>query len=121
MKITILHNNRCGKSRAALKLLEEKGLQPEIRNYLEHPLQEDEIIGILEKLNLSIQEIIRKNEDLWKQNPNYKQLSDKELILLLVQQPKLLQRPIIITSTKAIVARDIERLEEFIENLSELN
>ena len=66
--ITILHNNRCGKSRAALQFLESKGVAFEVRNYLENPLSEVEIEDLLSKLDTSIHNIIRKNEDLWKEN-----------------------------------------------------
>ena len=62
--ITILHNNRCGKSRAALQYLESKGVAFEVRNYLENPLSEVEIEDLLSKLDISIHNIIRKNEDL---------------------------------------------------------
>ena len=68
MKIVILHNNRCGKSRAALQLLESKGLDFETRLYLENPLSETEIKELLEKLDVSVNDIIRKNEEIWKEN-----------------------------------------------------
>ena len=109
--ITILHNNRCGKSRTALQFLESKGLDFEVRNYLENPLSELEIKELLEKLDVSIHEIIRKNEDIWKENFSEKVYSDSGLISILANYPKLLQRPIIIKDNKAIIARDLEKLE----------
>lgn len=112
--ITILHNNRCGKSRTALQFLEGKGLQFEVRNYLENPLSELEIEDLLEKLDVSIHDIIRKNEDLWKENFSEKYYSDSGLVSILANYPKLLQRPIVIKDSKAIIARDIEKLEKFI-------
>ena len=112
--ITILHNNRCGKSRAALQYLESKELQFEVRNYLEIPLSELEIKDLLEKLDVSVQDIIRKNENLWKENFSQNTYSDSDLVSILSNYPKLLQRPIVIKDNKAIIARDIEKLEKFL-------
>ena len=108
--ITILHNNRCGKSRAALQFLESKGLQFEVRNYLENPLSEVEIEDLLS----SIHNIIRKNEDLWKENFSETTYSDSGLVSILANYPKLFQRPIVIKDNKAIIAREIEKLEKFL-------
>lgn len=112
--ITILHNNRCGKSRNALQFLESKGLEFEVRNYLENPLSEVEIEDLLEKLDVSVHEIIRKNEDLWKEKFSEKSYSDSGLISILANYPKLLQRPIVIKNSKAIIARDLEKIEKFL-------
>jgi len=112
--ITILHNNRCGKSRAALQYLESKGVAFEVRNYLENPLSEVEIEDLLTKLDTSIHNIIRKNEDLWKENFSETIYSDSGLVSILANYPKLLQRPIVIKDNKAIIAREIEKLEKFL-------
>ena len=114
MKIVILHNNRCGKSRAALQLLERKGLDFETRLYLENPLSETEIKELLEKLDVSVNDIIRKNEEIWKENFSSTTYSEQGLISILSNYPKLLQRPIVIKGNKAIVARDLEKLEQFL-------
>ena len=112
--ITILHNNRCGKARTALQYLESKGVAFEVRNYLEDPLSEVEIEDILSKLDTSIHNIIRKNEDLWKENFSETTYSDSGLVSILANYPKLLQRPIVIKDNKAIIAREIEKLEKFL-------
>lgn len=112
--ITIIHNNRCGKSRAALQFLESKGLDFETRLYLENPLSEIEIEDVLEKLNLTADDIIRKNEDIWKEKFSSVSYSQQGLISILANYPKLLQRPIVIKGSKAIVARDLEKLEQFL-------
>ena len=102
--ITILHNNRCGKSRTALQYLESKGVAFEVRNYLENPLSEVEIEDLLSKLDTSIHNIIRKNEDLWKENFSETTYSDSGLVSILANYPKLLQRPIVIKDNKTIVS-----------------
>lgn len=112
--ITILHNNRCGKSRAALQLLESKGIDFETRLYLENPLSEVEIEDLLEKLELSADDLIRKNEELWKEKFSSVSYSQQGLISILANYPKLLQRPIVIIGNKAIIARDLEKLEQFL-------
>jgi arsenate reductase len=114
MKITILHNNRCGKSRAALQFLESKNIDFDVRNYLENPLSEVEIEDLLSKLDTTVHEIIRKNEELWKENFSQTNYSDSGLVSILANYPKLLQRPIVIKDNKAIIARDIEKLEKFL-------
>lgn len=114
--ITILHNNRCGKSRAALQLLESKGIDFETRLYLENPLSEVEIEDLLEKLELSTDDLIRKNEELWKEKFSSVSYSQQGLISILANYPKLLQRPIVIIGNKAIIARDLEKLEQFLNS-----
>ncbi len=112
--LTILHNNRCGKSRAALQYLESRGFEFEVRNYLDNPLTEVEIEDLLEKLDTGIDDIIRKNEEIWKEKFSETTYSDSELISILANYPKLLQRPIVIKNNKAIIARDLEKLEIFL-------
>ena len=112
--INILHNNRCGKSRAALQYLESKGVAFEVRNYLENPLSEVEIEDLLSKLDTSIHNIIRKNEDLWKENFSETTYSDSGLVSILANYPKLLQRPKEKKDNKAILEREIEKLEKFL-------
>lgn len=114
--ITILHNNRCGKSRAALQLLESKGIDFETRLYLENPLSEVEIEEVLKKLELSADDLIRKNEELWKEKFSSVSYSQQGLISILANYPKLLQRPIVIIGNKAIIARDLEKLEQFLDS-----
>ena len=114
--ITILHNNRCGKSRAAVQFLEEKDFDFKTRLYLENPLSEVEIEDLLEKLELSADDFIRKNEELWKESFSSKTYTEQELISILANYPKLLQRPIVIIGNKAIIARDLEKLEKFLNS-----
>ncbi len=114
--ITILHNNRCGKSRAAVQFLESKGIDFETRLYLDSPLSEVEIEEVLKKLELPADELIRKNEELWKEKFSSVSYSQQGLISILANYPKLLQRPIVIMENKAIIARDLEKLEQFLNS-----
>jgi arsenate reductase len=93
-----------------------KDLDFETRLYLENPLSEIEIQDLLEKLEVSVNEIIRKKEELWKESFSSKTYTEQELISILANHPKLLQRPIVIIGNKAIIARDLEKLEQFLDS-----
>ena len=101
----ILHNNRCSKSRCALELLQDKGVDFEIVRYLDEPLSKLELKELLVKLNLPIEDIIRKGENEFKENYKGKKMSENEWLDALVRFPKLLERPIVIKGDKAIIAR----------------
>lgn len=114
---TIYHNPRCSKSREALEILEEEGLKIEVVKYLENTPTEAELEKILVKLNLSPQDIIRKNESLYKQQFKNLTLNDHEWIKIMVQHPKLIERPIIIKGNKAIIGRPPTIIKElFLKN-----
>lgn len=110
--IEIYHNPRCTKSRQALALLEEKGIDPEIVKYLDKGLTFSELKSLLSKLNYSPIELIRKNEAIWKSDFKGKELSDSQIIQAMVEHPKLMERPIIINENKAVVGRPTEKTLE---------
>lgn len=112
--IQVYHNNRCGKSREALRLLESAGKEFQIINYLENPPTFEELEQLLVKLNYSPLELVRQKESIWIENFKSKNLSDKEIIKALVEFPQLIERPILIFENKAIVARTPERVTSFI-------
>lgn len=105
--IKIYHNPRCTKSRQTLELLQSKGIEPQVILYLEQGLTKTEIKEILSKLELSVRDIIRKNEEEFK---DIKNLSDEELIAAIVKTPKLLERPIAINGSKATIGRPPENV-----------
>ncbi len=100
--ITIYHNPRCSKSRAALKHLEEKGVQHEIKPYLKDGLAVEELKDLLMKLNKKPLDMIRTQEAEYKAKYKGKNFTDDEWIKILVENPKLLKRPIIIKDYKAV-------------------
>lgn len=108
--IQILHNNRCSKSRQCLAFLEDKNIDFEIVKYLENPLSEEEIKDLLTKLNLPAKDIVRTTESIWKENFKGKELTEKELIKILSENPKLIQRPIVIKGDKAAIGRPLENV-----------
>ncbi|MGA9324849.1 MAG: ArsC/Spx/MgsR family protein, partial [Salegentibacter sp.] len=88
--ITIYHNTRCKKSREGLELLEKSGKEFQVREYLKEPLSEEELEKLLDKMSLSPIQLVRKNEKIWKEEYRDKDLSDKELIHVMVKHPKLI-------------------------------
>ena len=109
---TILHNPRCGKSREALKILQENGIEPEVVEYLKETPSEEELKKILMKLHLKPMDIIRKGEPIFKEKLRGLNLNDEEWIKVMVENPILIERPIVIKGNKAVVARPPENVEE---------
>ena len=107
----ILHNNRCSKSRCALEILENKGVDFEVVKYLENPLSAAEITDLLKKLNLPAEAIIRKSEADYKENFKGKTMSENDWIEAMAKFPKLIERPIIIKGDKAVVGRPAENID----------
>jgi len=109
MTVRILHNPRCSKSRAALALLEERGIQPEILLYLETPPSPAELKGILKKLGMEPRQLMRKGEAEYKTlKLDGAALSDDELINAMAAHPRLIERPIVLANGKAAIGRPPE-------------
>ena len=101
----IYHNPRCSKSREGLAILQESNLPFEIINYLETPLLKDELTKIIKLLDISPLDLVRKSETIWKENYKGRNLSDSEIITAMVENPKLIERPIVINNGKAVLGR----------------
>lgn len=110
MMIKIYHNPRCAKSREGVAVLENTGKEFEIVKYLETVLSEKELTEIIKLLNIAPIELVRKNEKIWKDNYKGKELSNKEIILAMIQNPKLIERPIVINDKKAVIGRPLENI-----------
>lgn len=112
MKYIIYHNNRCSKSRCALEKLKAEGKEYEIVEYLKTPPTEEELAEILEKLGMKAEELLRKNEAVFKEKYKDKKLSETEWIQAMVKYPKLIERPIIVRGDKAVVGRPAEMIDK---------
>jgi arsenate reductase len=107
----IYHNPRCSKSRQTLEILNEKDIDTEIVLYLENPPSAKEVASILQKLGLSSRDIIRKGEEEYKLlNIKDQSLTENELIALMSENPKLIERPIVVKDDKAIIGRPPENV-----------
>ena len=110
----LYHNPRCGTSRKALKYLEEKGIQPELRLYLKEPFTLQELTKVVDLLGVSPIELVRKNEQVYKDEMKGKEFSDSEVLEMMLTNPKLIQRAILVNNGKAVVARPIEKMDEIL-------
>ena len=109
MKVQILHNPRCSKSRATLQLLQEKGIDPEIILYQQAPPDAEQIATILSMLDMQPRDLMRKSQSEYKQmGLDDLQLSDQQLIEAMVEAPILIERPIVLANGKASIGRPPE-------------
>lgn len=113
-KIKIYHNNHCSKSREALCLLQEENADFEIVEYLKEKQSANELKELLSKLGISAHELMRKNEKEYAEHVKGKILSEEEMINLLVEFPKLIERPIIVKGNQAIIGRPPTLIVDFI-------
>lgn len=107
---TLYHNPRCSKSREALHLLEAKGETLEIIKYLENPPSYQELKQVIELLGIKPIDLVRKQEDIWKEKFKDIKLTDEEIITAMVENPKLIERPIAINGTHAVIGRPPEKV-----------
>lgn len=111
MSVQIIHNPRCSKSRQTLALLEENGVTPEVVEYLKTPLTAEQISSIINKLEVSVRDIIRTKEAEYKENGlDDTSLTDEQIIDVLASVPKLIERPIVINGDKAAIGRPPENV-----------
>ena len=113
--VTIYHNPRCGMSRKTLELIQKKGIQPRIVEYLKHPPNEKELTVILRCLGLPPRELLRTKEKEYKKlRLNSPSVSDRKLIQAMVKHPILIQRPIVLSGGKAALGRPPENVKKIL-------
>ncbi len=108
--IKIYHNPRCRKSREGYEILEKSGKAFEVVKYLEDIPSKEELRHVLSCLGISPENLVRKNESIWKENYRGKLLSDEEILEAMILHPKLIERPIVINGTKAVIGRPSESI-----------
>lgn len=114
MSTKIYHNPRCRKSREGLQLLEQHAIDFEIIKYLDDIPSIEELRDLLKMLEMKPIDLIRKNEQIWKDNYKGKTLSDAEIIEAMHQNPKLIERPIVVHNQKAALGRPAENILKLI-------
>lgn len=115
MRFLYYHNPRCGKSRQCLAFLQEKGVEPELFLYLKTPPTFEQLKEVISKLKIKPLELIRKKEAIFKENFKGKEFSDDEWIQVMIDNPKLIERPIIITDNDAVIGRPKENILELLD------
>ena len=116
-KISIYHNPRCRKSREALDYLNNSGIDYNLVLYLSNPLSKITLENLLFKLKINAIDLVRKNELLWKSEFSKKNLTENEIISIMLENPKLIERPIIEIENSAVIGRPIEELYDFIKKI----
>ncbi|MBP6755697.1 MAG: arsenate reductase (glutaredoxin) [Bacteroidia bacterium] len=117
-KVTILHNNRCSKSRLALKVLQDENCEIEIIDYIKNTPSKKGLKIILDKLGLSAIEIVRKKEPIFLEKFKGKTFTNSEWIQLLTEHPILIERPIVIDGYKAVIGRPTELVIDLLKRTS---
>lgn len=107
---TIYHNPRCRKSRETLQLLEDKNEDLNIVKYLENPPSKEELKDIIKLLAIEPIALVRKNEQIWKDQFKGKVLTQEEVIDAMIDNPKLIERPIVVKNNKATIGRPPEKV-----------
>ncbi len=113
--IKVYHNPRCRKSRAGLQYIQEKGLEHEIILYIkDQPFDKAALRDILKKLDMQASELLRTQEDIYKKEIKGKDLSEDEMIQKMIDNPRIIRRPIVEKGDKAVVADPPENAEAII-------
>ena len=112
--LKVYHNVRCSKSREACSILHDKKISFETIDYLKTPPNQKEIKELLKKLGMKAEEIVRKEEVLYKEKYKNKNISESEWIKILSENPILIERPIIVKGDKAVIGRPPEKVLELI-------
>ena len=108
---TVYHNPRCKKSRAGLQYVIEKSMDHKVREYLKDPLTEEELATLLMKLHKKPVEMVRTQEEYYRKELKGLQLNDNEWIRIMVENPKLIQRPIVEGKYKAVLGDPVENID----------
>ena len=116
MSTKIYHNPRCSKSRQTLQLLKDNGVEPEVVEYLKTPPTAAELKAVLKALNMKPRDLMRKKEAEYKENNLADEtLSDAQLIAAMIEHPKLIERPIVVTNNKYALGRPPENVLDIIK------
>lgn len=108
--IQIYHNARCSKSRQGLEILKKSNQAYTIKDYLKHPPTIAELTELIQLLDISPIQLIRKGESVWKENFKGKTLTDQQIIEAMSKYPKLIERPIVVNNGKAVIGRPPENI-----------
>ena len=106
MNVTLLHNPRCSKSRATLALLQERGIEPTVREYLQQPLSSTELRELVSMLGIQTRELLRKGEaEYAERSLGSEERSEDELLDAMASAPILMQRPVVVCGERAAIGR----------------
>ncbi len=110
--ITVYHNPRCKKSRAGLQYVIDKKMDHQVREYLKDPLTEVELTSLVMKLHVKPFDLIRTQEEYYRKELKRLSLNDQEWIKVMVENPKLIHRPIVEAKYKAVIGNPVENIDK---------
>ena len=110
----IYHNPRCRKSREGLAYLEEKGQKAEVREYLKEPFSKQELSEVIQKLGIEPSALLRKSEQIYKDQYRGKDIKEGQWIDIMLEHPRLIERPIIVGGSKAVIGRPKEEIDKLL-------
>lgn len=111
---TIYHNPGCSKSRATLQLLREAGVPLRVVEYLKTPPSAAELAFIVDKLGIDPKDLVRKGEPLYREHYAGRELSDADWLTAMAEHPILIERPIVVTDTDAVIGRPPENVRRLL-------
>ena len=121
-KVIIFHNPRCSKSRACLELITSMGITPRVKLYLDEIITNDEQKNILHMLCIKPRELLRISEEEYKTyNLDDNKLEDEEIIKIIIENPILIQRPLVIANNSAIIGRPPENIFKLLNKQNGVN
>ena len=113
--VTLFHNARCSKSRSALALLQQRGVDPHVIEYLKTPPTKAELRALIGKLGIRPEALVRRGEAIYREQFSGKTLSDDQWLDALASNPILIERPIAVRGNRAVVGRPPERVLELLD------
>jgi arsenate reductase len=114
MPVTIYHNPRCSKSRQALAILTDGGANPEVVEYLNAPLDGASLVALRDKLGLETRAMMRTGETIYKELNLKQETDDAKLVQAMAENPILMERPVVVFGSKALIARPPELAQDFL-------
>ncbi len=112
-EVVIYHNPRCSKSREALAWLRERGIEPRVVLYMERGLEAAEVRELLQKLGIGVRELLRSSEGAYRERGLADDtLPEASLLRAICEEPRLLQRPLVLRGERGVIARPAERAAE---------
>lgn len=112
--IRIYHNARCSTSRKCVERVKESGKEYEVVEYLKNPISKAELKEVISKLKIRPLELVRRNEKVWKEEYKDKEMSDDEIITAMLENPRLIQRPIVTSGSRAAIGRPLSNIEDLL-------
>lgn len=113
-ELTIYHNPRCSKSRQTLALINQSGIEPRVIEYLKNPPTPADLEKILAKLDINVKDLIRTNEMVYKERFKGREFTDREWMIILSENPQLIERPIVLKGHRGVIGRPPENVAKLL-------